>query len=153
MSRPRLQARLASAAFVATARLEAHRLAFHKVGADGSGKCDCHATGDPGHHVYGVVYEIARAEKPVLDRIEGLGIGYAEKRVSLLTADGEGLEAFLYTAIRIDPALVPFRWYKTHVLAGARAHCLPAEYVRWIESMESSDDPDEARTRRELIIY
>ena len=153
MSRARLLARVPSAEFVTTARLEAHRLAFHKAGADGSGKCDALATGDPAHCVFGVVFEIAAAEKEHLDRIEGLGVGYAEKRVRLAAADGAVLEAFLYCATRIDAALAPFAWYQAHVLAGARQHGLPADYVRAIEAVTVIDDPDPARARRELAIY
>lgn len=153
MSRPRLQARVPSASFVTTARLDAHRLAFHKAGADGSGKCDAHETGVAEHRVFGVVFEIAAVEKPQLDRVEGLGVGYAQKAVELIGADGESLAAFMYSAIRIDPAFVPFSWYKVHVLMGARAHGLPADYVSWIESITARDDPDVDRARRELAIY
>lgn len=153
MSRPRLEARVPSARFVTTARLDGHRLTFHKVGADGSGKCDAYATGDPAHCVLGVVFDIAAAEKRALDRIEGLGVGYVEKVVRLLDADGANIEAFLYSAIHIDATLQPFGWYKAHVLAGARTHGLPADYVRWIESVPACDDPDLERAQRELAIY
>ena len=85
--------------------------------------------------------------------IEGLGVGYAEKRVRLAAADGAVLDAFLYCATRIDAALAPFAWYQAHVLAGARQHGLPADYVRAIEAVTVIDDPDPARARRELAIY
>lgn len=153
MSRPRLLARVPSAEFVITARLDAHRLAFHKAGGDGSGKCDALATGDPTHCVFGVVFEIAATEKEHLDRIEGLGVGYAEKRVRLAAADGAAVDAFLYCATRVDATLTPFAWYKAHVLAGARQHSLPADYVRAIEAVTSIEDPDLTRARRELAIY
>lgn len=44
----------------------AHRLRFHKVGEDGSGKCDAEETGDPEDRVIGVVYAISASEKLVL---------------------------------------------------------------------------------------
>ena len=153
MSRPRLVARGPSARFVTIARLDRHRLAFHKVGADGSGKCDAHATGDAADSVFGVVFDISPLDKPELDRIEGVGVGYVEKTAQLVDVEGAGIEAFLYSAIRTDASLQPFGWYKAHVLAGARAHCLPAAYVHWIESVPEQDDPDPDRTRRELAIY
>ncbi len=74
----RLRARVPSAKPVATGFASDHRLTFDKVSVDGSGKCDAEKTGIPKDRVYGVVYEIDTADKPTLDRVEGLGNGYAE---------------------------------------------------------------------------
>ena len=67
----RLQQRTPSARALAPAVLEGHALRWHKAGADGSGKCDVVAVDGAGHRVIGVVYEIARSEKPLLDAAEG----------------------------------------------------------------------------------
>lgn len=153
MSSLRLQARLASATRVSVGRLAGHRLVFHKVGDDGSGKCDAWSTGNPADQVCGVVFDIAEREKGILDRIEGLGIGYEEEWVALLTPGRGVLEAFTYRATRIDPSLRPYHWYKEHVLAGANENHLPDAYVRTIERVPAIDDPDQVRRAREAEIY
>ncbi len=152
MSQRRLQARVPSARFVAVAELPAHRLCFHKSAGDGSAKCDAEESGNPDDRVIGVVYEMADAEKPDLDRHEALGFGYDEKQVELITGSGR-LQAWMYYATRINKALKPFHWYKDHVLTGARENELPAEYISQIEAVESVDDPKPERHDRELSIY
>jgi hypothetical protein len=47
--------------------IRGHVLRWHKVGKDGSGKCDVFESMLPGEKVHGVVYEIAAAEEPQLD--------------------------------------------------------------------------------------
>ena len=152
MSRRRLQARVPSARFVAVAELPAHRLRFHKSARDGSAKCDAEDTGNPEDRVIGVVYEIADAEKPDLDRHEALGFGYDEKQVELRTGTGS-LQAWMYYATRINDSLKPFHWYKDHVLIGARENRLPADYIAQIEAVESINDPKPERHARELSTY
>ena len=58
-----------------------------------------------------------------------------------------------YRATRIDPDLKPFAWYLAHVLAGAREHRLPADYIAAIECLAVVDDPDPLRHASELSIY
>lgn len=67
MSLPRLRARAPSAQFVAVARLPGQLLKFHKVGKDGTGKCDALFTGNRSDRVLGVVYDIAVTDKARLD--------------------------------------------------------------------------------------
>jgi len=45
-----------------------------------------------------------------------------------------------------------YHWYKKLVLAGAREHSLPVGYVEAIETVESVNDPDEARCARERMV-
>lgn len=153
MSRQRIKQRIASAEFLSVATLAGHRLLFHKWGTDRSGKCDACCTEKQSDSVIGVVYEIDPEEKPTLDRIEGLGYGYAEKTVELRGPDGRPMRAFTYCALKIDPNLKPYHWYKEHVLRGAEAAKLPPEYVESIRAVESIDDPDPARRLEELSIY
>ena len=152
MSLARLQDRVPSARFMAVATLQAHRLQFHKVSKDGSGKGDAEETGNPEDRVIGVVYEISDSEKPTLDQKEGLGSGYDEKQVEVTTAQGR-LTALMYFATKVDSQLKPYRWYQEHVLVGVRENGLPPEYIVQIEAMEAVDDPDAARHERELAIY
>lgn len=154
MSQARLRARAPSAVKVATGSLPYHDLRFHKISqVDGSAKCDALETGDPEHRVLGVVYEIAATDKPLLDRAEGLGIGYGQKEVIIELSGGGSLVAFTYYATLIDPGLRPLDWYREHVLRGAREHGLPRDYVGRLEAVETVVDADARRRRRELSIY
>jgi gamma-glutamylcyclotransferase (GGCT)/AIG2-like uncharacterized protein YtfP len=152
MCTARLRARVPSARPVGRAFLPRHTLRFHKRGwRDGSGKCDAFPSGDAGAGMWGVVYRIDPTEKPALDRIEGLGRGYEEKRVTVTDPAGRIHQAWAYHAHRsaIDPNAVPFGWYRDLVLAGAAEHHLPDDYVRrLIAGQGTVADPDDVRARR-----
>lgn len=152
MSSRRLRQRVPSARPLDVARLDGHRLAWHKQGRDGSGKCDI-APARPDDAVYGVVYVMDGAHRPHLDQAEGLGWGYELKHVELWLTGGESLTAFTYRAIRIDPSYVPYDWYRDHVLIGAREHNLPDHYVRLIENVPTFEDLDKRRERMERQLY
>ena len=153
MSTIRLTERVPSAHAVAVARLQKHRLKFHKVGKDSSGKGDIECTYDEKDFVYGVVFEILNSEKPQLDSHEGFKNGYDDKIVSIYTQDGKELSAFTYFATNIDPDLKPYEWYIEHVIRGAREHGLPADYINIILDIDAMADPDTRRHERELSIY
>lgn len=153
MSATRLRRRVPSAEAFSAARLAGHRLVFHKVGRDGSAKCDVLATQVENDVVYGVVYRIDPAHKPRLDAAEGLGKGYAEKTVQVECTDGGNATVFLYYATHIDPDLRPYTWYKAHVLRGAREHGLPSRYIALIEGIETVEDSDRVRHAMETAIY
>jgi len=152
MSRRRLCARTPSARVMGVATLHGHRLAFHKPGSrDGSAKCDI--VEDFSATVFGVLYTVEVVDKVALDRIEGLGRGYAEKRVELVLRSGERVWGSTYVATLVDTTLRPFGWYKRHVLEGAREAGLPAAYIAAIEAVAAAEDPDAAREAGELAIY
>ncbi len=153
MSVKRIISRIPSAAFIDTARLQGHQLGFHKVGRDGSGKCDIEHTGEAGHVVLGVLFKLLAADKQTLDRIEGLGCGYEHKQVIVHSSRGNSYTANTYYATDIDGSLSPFHWYKTHVLKGACEHQLPSDYIRMIETVSAIHDPDSDRHNTELAIY
>lgn len=147
-----MKERVPSARPITTAVLRAHALRFHKRSVDGSGKADAYATGHPADVVWGVVYEIDGAEKGKLDKVEGLGSGYAEKTVAVEAPDGAEHEAEVYFATNIDTSLVPYGWYKRYVLEGARQQGLPDHYVDGIEAQESQNDPDQERACKHLAV-
>lgn len=153
MSSRRLRRRIPSARPIEIARLDGHRLAWHKKGGDGSGKCDIpEAEGD--EVVYGVLYTFDPVHKPILDRFEGLGSGYGEKQVDLWLPDrGDVVSAMTYYALVIDPTYVPYDWYRDHVLIGAREHRLPEHYVRLIENVPTFEDSDKVRERTERGVH
>ena len=148
----RIQGRVPSAKSIAVGYITEHELHWHKVSKkDGSGKCDCCFTGSPDDKVYGVVFEIDPSQKAELDRFEGLGYGYDEKQVIVITDAGE-VDAITYFATNTDSSLQPFHWYKKHVVAGACEHRLPVDYIRKLENTPEAIDSDEERARKELSI-
>ena len=140
----RLRQRVPSCRVVGVVDRPGFRLAFHKVGMDGSGKCDLVETGDPEDRAWGVLYSIAASEKPDLDVAEGPGYACLQRTISYRQ---QPLEVMTYLARpeRRDPSQVPFDWYRELVLLGARHHNLPQSYIGIIEAVTVSEDPDPER--------
>ena len=149
-----LRARTPSAAVVATGTLHGYELRWHKRCPDRSGKCNAFETGRPEDVVWGAVYELAPADKLVLDRFEGLGQDYFEKTVAIRTRDERVLEAIAYVAnpAFIEESLLPFRWYKAFVTTGAAQHGFPVEYRAMLEAVETREDHDAGRHEREWAV-
>lgn len=154
MSLPRLKQRVPSAVRIGTFTLTEHSLRFHKVSRkDGSGKCDALFTQNPNDHVIGALFEISDKEKGALDKVEGLGYGYKEKRVQVTDTKGNSLEAITYYATNTDPSLQPYSWYLYHVIYGAKETGVPTDYLNKLEAVKSMEDPDRERDARERAIY
>lgn len=153
MSSARLKARVALVRVISVATLPGHALRFHKTGQDGSAKCDAFATANANDAVIGVLFELDSVHKATLDRYEGLGAGYDDKRVVVRTPDGELHAAVTYAATQIDTTLTPYDWYVAHVLRGAREHGLPADYLARIAAVTTRADADRARYGREMSVY
>jgi len=147
----RIQARVPSARPLGVAVLRGHRLQWHKSGHDRSGKCDVVVTDDPADAVHGVLYQFLAAEKALLDAAEGLGAGYDEKEATVESANGP-LAAWLYYATATDRDLHPYSWYKALVLAGAREHALPDDYVAALEAVIAVEDEDAERHALHLAL-
>lgn len=143
----RLAARVPSARIVGVVEMANYMLAFHKRSIDGSGKCLIYPEQGEHHKVYGVLYEFDAREKANLDALEGSGKGYCEQFVQF-SLNGETYTPYIYVAqsTHIDQSLVPYHWYKNLVLAGARYHGFPAEYIAAIEAIPSRVDIDAQRT-------
>jgi len=148
----RLRERAPSARFSGVTPLSKHVLRFHKLseGKAGSrsGKCNAYFTGNEQDVVYGVVFDIDRNEKVKLAEAE---IGYVEEILTLSSRDGKAIgNAFMFTVTDdalLDDSLRPYKWYKALVLAGAREHNFPAEYIRQIEGVEAMEDPNQERDK------
>ena len=124
---------------------------FHKVGADGSGKCTLVATNDKSAVAYGVLYELADSDGDRLDGVEGVNTGgYNRRSVRLRFADGGTTDAVTYVAgdRHIDEARVPFDWYRDIVVGGAVEHGLPTWYVEELTQVPALSDPDVGRAAR-----
>jgi hypothetical protein len=154
MSTARLAGRAPSASPSGIGYLYGHKLAFHKIGSkDGSGKCDASRTGNPADFLAGVLFRVEPSDRLSLDIHESRGNGYEVRNVTIETASGDDVQAFLYYATNIDPMLRPYHWYKEHVVSGAREHGLPYEYIDRIVSFASIEDPDKERTLTEMSLY
>jgi len=151
--RLRAPERAPSAVFVGIGFVCGYRLTFDKVSSDGSGKCDIGAKDNSEDKVYGVLFEIIGSEKTQMDRAEGLGEGYREERIEVITLSGP-CDAFTYVATKKEPALLPYHWYKAHVIAGATEHNLPQRYIEWLRTFDSTPDPNiKRRAENESLLF
>ena len=153
MARPRLAARVPIVRALGLGILEAYELKFHKAGTDGSAKCDALYTGHPEHRIEGGVFELESPSLAVLDAIEGVGTGYARKRVEVADPQGRLFDATTYVATHIDAELAPYEWYKHHVYVGALDLGVSPGYLATIETLEAWRDPDRQRHQREMAIH
>ena len=153
MSLARLRARVPSAQLVGVFTLKGHSLKFHKIGKDGSAKCNAYFTGSDEDIVEGVVFEINSDEVARLDKAEGLGNGYEKKHVTVTNSQDYQLKALTYYATKIDDKLLPFSWYKNHVLRGAKSAGINEKYTANIVQVKTIKDPDLKREQKELSIY
>ena len=66
---------------------------------------------------------------------------------------GQPTEARMYVAdaSALADDLMPYTWYVRYVLAGAREHNLPHEYVAQIVSAAALDDPDKQHRTRNWL--
>lgn len=132
----RLTHRLSGARPVGTGFLADWSMRFHKRSKDESGKCSI-LSGNDG--VYFAIFEISRDEKLALDRIEGVGSGY--DAVTLHVPSFGDCATYIAQASHVDDALRPYDWYRELVLAGARFHGFPEDYVARIASVPAIRDP------------
>lgn len=154
MSLARLRERVPSALALGCGVLKKHDLRFHKSSTDGSAKCDAFSTDNQQDIIYGALFNISPAEKPSLDRAEGLGYGYTEKEVTVMLANSEVVRAITYIAIKIDQSLQPYSWYVQHVLIGAQETSLPKEYIKVkIKAVETVDDQNKYRDAKERALH
>jgi hypothetical protein len=153
MATARLRGRMPSAMPVGVATLAGHVLRFHKRSKkDQSGKCNAFATDDDDGVVIGVLFSFDPAERGKLDAYEGAGKGYDATTVTVTNHKGRRRKVLTYLASQdaIDDSLKPYSWYKDHVLAGAKEHNLPPDYVtQYIDAVEAVEDPDRERDKKE----
>jgi len=142
----RFQRRAPNAEAFSVGRLSRHQLVFHKRGADGSGKCTIWKDSSSEYQVFGVLYLIDEEEKYQLDLEEGLGNGYDNVMVEIITAEGK-MNACTYMAneSHYDSSLDPFQWYLEYVMKGAFEHRLPEYYISRIGDVKTALDPNRER--------
>lgn len=144
----RLLERVPSVEFVQLVTVPGYRLQFHKRHEeDGSGKCNMFHTGSAEDIVIGALYSMERDHKSLLDQYEGPGYRCDELE---LEVNNQQLTCFVYVAeqTHIDDRLLPYDWYRSLVLLGARYHGLPEDYVGRIIKVKTRRDPDVDRQRK-----
>jgi gamma-glutamylcyclotransferase (GGCT)/AIG2-like uncharacterized protein YtfP len=146
MCSQRLRARVSTAIPVTIGYVQQCRFVLHKRSDDGSAKADAAFSASSDDCVWGIVYQLQRYQKPILDKCEFLGFGYDEEAVDVVYADG-AVCAWMYVARHkaIDATLLPYSWYLNLVIAGACEHRLPDPYIDHLRSFDSIVDPDTAR--------
>jgi hypothetical protein len=118
---------------------------------DGSGKCDVIDDAGTLRPVHGVVYRIEGHEKPLLDRAESLGVGYRDAQV-VVHMGAQTVSAWVYRALRTDATVLPYDWYHALVLAGAREHGLPGDYLQALASVRTCPDTDTGRAEQHFAL-
>jgi cation transport regulator ChaC len=133
--------------------VQGRRFTFGKVSRDGSGKCDIEITNNSSNRAYGVLYRVNAKDRENLNQAEGLGIGYSETNIQVVTAKGT-YTAMTYVGSYKEAMLRPYQWYKAFVVAGAIEHGLPAEYIEWLRTFEAQADSNaNRRSEREALLF
>jgi len=122
------------------ARLDGHRLTFDlPVGPGERGVANLAV--DPTAATWGVCYLLDPEACDHLDRTEGVHRGYYRRLdVSVITDGGARLPAFAYQGAASVPGRKPSARYLGLLLAGAREHRLPEEWIRHLEGLELAVD-------------
>jgi hypothetical protein len=112
------------------ARLERHRLSVMREGW-------LTVTRDSRSAVHGVLWELALADVPALDRYEGLARGVYVKVEQPVILKGGPKRALVYVGANAGPGVTPLD-YIERVLAGARAWPLPPAAISALEEMRQA---------------
>lgn len=150
----RLIKRVPSAVKVTNAFLPGYKLICNKVSKDGSAKANIIKTDVTAKIVWGVLFTIDSKEKPLLDKAEGLDIGYNEDTLTFFDETNNPCTAQVYIADSkaIDNTLLPYDWYKEFIISGAIQNKLPAEYILQLQSITCIRDHDEERRTKNYSI-
>jgi cation transport regulator ChaC len=137
LSKDQMKERLGRVPEARIARLPGYRVAFNKRGQR-QGQVYANIVEQDGGEVWGVVYQLRPDELRVLDDHEGADQGhYRRDRIEVITETGDTVKAETYFAGErwLCSETEPSREYACKILAGAREHGLPEEYVRSLERL------------------
>ncbi len=125
-----MQAHIPSAVAMHIAYMPDRKLVCNKLGRDGTGKANL--VRQRGQMVYGVLYALSPAALQVLD---GFDAGYRRIKARVFISGQDPVCVQTYEAERLTDDPVPLDWYRAYIIAGAREHGLPADYVRYLEQL------------------
>ena len=149
MHHNRLKNRVPSKVKVSNGYILGYKLHCTKSSTDGSGKATVVKTNNVNDKVWGVIFEIDENEKLQLDRAEGLNYGYIESQIEVNSIE-EIHETQIYVAEEnyINQDLIPYEWYKSFIVDGAKQNGLPQDYIEELETLESRKDSNDERKER-----
>jgi len=148
----RLIKRVPSADIYGIGKLRGFKIEFSKRSKDKSGKATLIRTTNKSDIIWGTISTILKKEKHLLGEAEGVGEGYNEEYIRIKTETNEDLFLITYIAedSYIDKELIPYSWYKTLVVEGAKENGLPEKYIEKLELQKAKEDKNIERAKREL---
>jgi gamma-glutamylcyclotransferase len=118
-------------------RIKGYQLRFNLAGRPRGKAAPANLSLNPAAEVWGVLHRITRRDLLRLDSTEGVpGRGYRHIIVEAEDTSGRVIEAVTYMAQGKDVDGRPSLRYITLLRDGARAHHLPADYIRFLESVD-----------------
>ena len=141
MLKARLCSRIGSVKAIGRAFLKDKKVLFNKRSVDGSGKANLVAS--LGDVTWGVLYEISVQDLDTLDKVES---GYDRISVQVWDLDGNIVEAVSYVSTNLTDDPVACKTYKELVVAGAREHNLPQDYIDYLERLPAKSDRTKSET-------
>jgi len=94
----------------------------------------------PGESICGVLYLLSAEDSERLDRTEGVPRFYQRHAVEVVASDGERVPAYTYWSEFRADGRKPSARYLGLLLDGCREHCLPAEWVAYLEALPLAVD-------------
>jgi cation transport regulator ChaC len=117
-------------------RVRGYRLRFNLDGWPKNRAAPANICPDPDAEVWGVLYRITRRDLLRLDATEGVpGKNYRPAWVMAEDVDGNEVPVVAYSAVGKAADGAPSLRYITLLREGARAHGLPADWLRYLESV------------------
>jgi cation transport regulator ChaC len=123
------------------ARLEGFALRFDLPVGPGE-RAVANLQAEQGAHTWGVVYRITASDAEILDRSEGVHVGYYERAMVNVhrVAMADTVAAYTLTSRHGVTGRRPSPRYIGIILNGARHHGLPAEWIAYLEALELAVD-------------
>lgn len=135
----RLKKSMPGARFMDRVTLAGHQLVFTTFVEDtdptvrGGG---CHLVAAEGHSVPGLLYELSDDERAIAEALSRVKEGrYTPRLYRVVDSAGVTHEAIAYVIKTPTGASTAPAEYRAHMLAGARKHGFPAEYLRVLETI------------------
>jgi gamma-glutamylcyclotransferase len=150
----RLLRRCPDASLIGPGVAAGYRLTFSKLSQDGSGKATLLQTGDENDQVFGAVYSLTESDLRRLDEVEEAGIGYDRHDGFHATClrSYEHVPHVTYIARMKDETLIPYDWYLSLIVAGAREHQFHESYIDGLMKKAWNADPIEHRPTRRTAL-
>jgi len=93
-----------------------------------------------GSSTCGVLYLLSAEDCERLDRTEGVPRFYRRHAIEVAASDGERVPAYTYRSEFRSQERKPSARYLGLLLDGCREHCLPAEWIAWLQALPLAFD-------------